>query len=246
MLSHAGGFIDPLFSTGLNLTMSVICDLIPRLDEALQADRFSRDDFAPINENFQRNLDYCDRMVSNAFTSFQDFDLWDAWFRVWVAGNFVGTGFNGNLYLQYRDTNDMAYLEKRNQWPFTGVLGSGFEPNRELFESADGWMQAFSRGEKTASEAADEIRSLFAAAEYLPNYFKWHEKSVRSTTTFTLPQFARMYFWYAFSAPKEVREKILSCKLTGVLGYTWASLRENRSRIKSRKKFFWDTFFAKN
>ena len=245
MLSHAGGFIDPLFSTGLNLTMSVICDLVPRLDEALTADSFSREKFDTINDNFQRNLDHCDRMVSNAFTSFQNFDLWDAWFRVWVAGNFVGTSLNGNLYLQYRESKDVSFLEKRNEWPFTGVLGSGFEPNRELFESADALMQSFTSGDSTASEAADGIRSLFAEAKYLPSYFKWHDKSVRSTTTFTVPQFARMYFWYSFFAPKEVREKILNCKMTGVIGYTVKSLRVDRAKTKSRKRFLWDTFFAK-
>lgn len=245
MLSHAGGFIDPLFSTGLNLTMSVICDLIPRLDDMLREDNFSRDELAPINDNFQRNLDYCDRMVANAFQSFQDFDLWDAWFRVWVAGNFAGTAFNGTLYLQYNDTNDQAWLERRNEWPFTGVLGSGFDPNRELFEAADGFMQEYSAGNITAGAAADSIRALFADATYLPKYFNWQNKAVRATTTFTLPQFTRMYLWYAFFAPKEVREKIFNFTMTGVLRYTWNSLREDRSRTKSRKKFFWDTFFAR-
>ena len=85
LLAHAGGLVGALYSTGLNMTMSVLDGLVPKLDAALKSDKFERDDFASVNDNFQENLDYSDRMVYNSFRAFGDFDLWDAWFRVWVC-----------------------------------------------------------------------------------------------------------------------------------------------------------------
>ena len=91
LLSHAGGFIDPLFSPGLNLTASNT-DLLARhlLRGFRETGDFSREAFKLVEDRFQYNLKYFDRVVGTAFMSFRDYDLWDAWFRVWVVGSSRG------------------------------------------------------------------------------------------------------------------------------------------------------------
>lgn len=246
LLAHSAGFVDPLFSSGLNLTMSVIDKLVPRLDQALRKDQFEKSHFQIINDEFQENFEYGDRYVANAYQSFGDFDLWDACFRLWVAGNFVGTILNVNLYLGYEGSGDKEWLSRNEMAPFSGTLGSRFSASRELFEAADKFLQNHIDGMITASEAATSIRSLFEKADFLPSYFQWHRKDVRSTTTFTLPDIARIYAWYNLFAPKAIRDELMSCKLTSVVSFTMKDIRGHRSRVKSRKRYLWDTFFAKS
>jgi FADH2 O2-dependent halogenase len=246
LLAHAAGFIDPLFSTGLSLTMTSIDDLIDPLNKSLEENSFQQSTFDNMNAEFQANLDFCDRVVSNSFHSFQDFDLWDAWFRVWVAGNFAATTLNTNLFLNYEQSVDKSWLDKNEEAPFSGVLASEFSPNRELFEAADQQMQKYIAGNQSATDAATAIRSLFESANYLPSYFKWHDKRVRSTPSFTIPDLTKLCLWYVLFAPKNIRDQLISFKLSGVFNYTWKSVREHRSRANSRKRVIWDTFFADN
>ena len=244
LLAHAAGFVGPLFSTGLNHTLQVIGGLVSRLDTALKNDDFCPSQFEEVNDNFQDGLDYCDRIVANAFKSFGNFDLWDAWFRVWVAGNFVGTTLKTNLYMNYVQSNDESWLEKTGSEPFCGALAGKFAPHRELFEAADVQMQAFSDGHITASEAADSIRALFLTADYIPRYFKWHDKNVRTTSTFTLPDLTRLFFWYTLFAPEGIADNLISFRFTGFVNYAWKRIRRRRPRSGARRELAWDTLFV--
>jgi FADH2 O2-dependent halogenase len=89
LLSHAGFFIDPLYSTGLALTTAMVDLLGGKLLKAFRANDFSVQQFEDLNEFFETNITYADQMVACSFVAFRDFDLWDAWFRVWVVGLFI-------------------------------------------------------------------------------------------------------------------------------------------------------------
>jgi len=245
LLSHAAGFVDPLFSTGLNQTLQVIDGMIPVLDAALKNDDFCPSQFEEVDKRFQETLDYCDQIVANAFKSFGNFDLWDAWFRVWVAANFVGTTLRANLYLNYEQSGDETWLQKTNRAPFSGALAGNFAPHRELFEAADRQMQAFTNGHITESEAADSIRSLFRTADYLPRYFKWHDKNVRTTSTFTLLDLTRMFFWYTKFSPDGVADDLISFRFGGFMNYAWKRLRRDQPHTGARRRYVRDSFFAK-
>jgi len=244
LLAHAAGFVDPLFSTGLNLTLQLIDQLIAPLDEALKEDDFCTSRFKPVEESFQENLEYCDRVVANAFTSFDDYDLWDAWFRVWVAANYVATSLSGNIYLNFDESQDKAWLDKTSQKPYAGALASNFKQHRELFEAADAQLQAYRDGQIEASQAADAIRGMFETAKYLPKFCRWHDKNVRSTGTFTLPDLVKIYCWYAMFAPKDVRKYVFTFSASCLFKYTWKKVRKHRSRAKSRRRYVRDAIFA--
>lgn len=246
LLAHAGGFVDPLYSTGLNLTMSMIDDLIPKLDAALQADKFERAEFASVNENYQERLEFCDRMVHNSFRAFGNFDLWDAWVRVWVVSNFVGSALNINLFMNYEKTGDRKWLFKTEGGPTSGVIGSRFRANAEMVEAAGEFMQNFADGHITASEAADGIRSLLAKLKYIPTYFNWHRKDVRSPPPLTIPYITKMYLWFAMFAPTEFRKDLMAVNFSGVVSYTLKNIREHRSRVKLRKPYLRDVFVARD
>jgi FADH2 O2-dependent halogenase len=85
-MAHSAGFIDPLFSSGLVMTVANIEKLIDPLCRALDTDTFSRLNFAGVEEDFQRRLAFTDKLVFGAYTSFREFSLWNAWLRVWAIG----------------------------------------------------------------------------------------------------------------------------------------------------------------
>ena len=246
-IAHAAGFVDPLYSSGLNLTVSVIDDLMPELDAALVEDQFQEQRFASVDRNFQNHLRHYDTMIANAFHSFKDFELWDAWFRIWVAGNFVATCLNTNLFINYMAKKDISIFERCKQAPFSGVLGSHFEPGKEVFDRADELMARHLKGELTAKEAGDATRQLFANIKFMPSYFRWHDRRKRYPSTFTVPSGTRMFLWFALKAPKPIRQAMMAWKVTGIYAYVWRCLWAHRKRNNRRKfGYFRDTFLAKS
>jgi FADH2 O2-dependent halogenase len=86
LLSHAGGFIDPLFSRGMVNTMDNLRSLSRTLLAALDDGDFSEARFARIDHEQKRNVNFHDLIVAGSYISWDDFDLWNAWVRLWAMG----------------------------------------------------------------------------------------------------------------------------------------------------------------
>lgn len=238
LLAHAGFFIDPLYSTGLALTTAMVDLLAGRLLEAFRTDNFSLEHFEPLNDFFATNIKYADEMVACSFVSFRDFDLWDAWFRVWVVGLFIGTALNASLYLKYLETKDKRVLEMSGKEPHTVLLGGRFPEFQELFRHALAHMDSVRDGQSSPSEAAQQIRALFKGIKYFPTYFRWHEASVRTTPAFTLWGMTRMYFWFLFRSPPHLRKPLFDWNPFTAYLYIAKSVLENRRLSRRRNRFY--------
>jgi tetracycline 7-halogenase / FADH2 O2-dependent halogenase len=248
LLCHAAGFIDPLFSPGMNLTASST-DLLAR--HLLQAFRetgdFSREAFKLVEDRFQYNLKYFDRVVGTAFMSFGDFDLWDAWFRVWVVGVLVATELNANLYMRYQQTGDVKVLDDSGSFPYAAVLGAKFEEHAKVYDAMYEEIERYERGEIDAKTAADRIRRGFKGLTYVPTHWRWDDPTVRTTPTFTLWGMTRMYFWYYFKSPKAVRNQLFNWSAWTAYKYIFKSILDSYKASRSRKhRFVRDVFKAWN
>jgi hypothetical protein len=78
LLSHAAGFIDPLFSRGLSNTVEVNGALATTLLAALDDDDLSAERFSAVEQLQQNLIDGNDKLVSASYSSFRDFELWNA------------------------------------------------------------------------------------------------------------------------------------------------------------------------
>jgi len=243
LLSHAAGFIDPLFSSGLVLTTATIDLIAGQLFNSFKTNDFSAEAFQHLNDYFQTNVRFFDRVVGNSYTSFRDNELWDAWFRVWVVGLLVGTELNAKIYMKYIETGDKKALDVKN----TGVVGSDFKQFRDLFERADELMVGVRAGSIAPKVAAHTIREMFRGLDYVPTYFQWHDPKVRTTPAFTIGGMTRMYFWYLLKSPRHVFDELYGWKpftaykyiFDSVLKMWGLSRRRNRSYIR-------DVFFSWN
>jgi tetracycline 7-halogenase / FADH2 O2-dependent halogenase len=162
MMSHASGALDPLFSRGLINTLEVTAALVDPLLAALREDDFSKERFAHLEGLHRRVLSFNDRLVAGAFTATADFDLWNAWLRVWALAS-VPTEFRiANTLAEYTRTHDPNHLAGEA----TDPAFSDFEdPDYQaFFTRAVDLMNRYRAGTTTAAETAHRI--FATAAEY--------------------------------------------------------------------------------
>lgn len=164
LMSHANGALDPLFSRGMVNTLEITAALVEPLLQALADDDFAEERFSHLEELHRRVLDYNDALVTNAFTSWADFDLWNAWLRVWGMGTIPLEFRLMNSLADYTSTRDPRYLS-----------GGVAEPTFSDFEDPDyaaffgravAVMDDFRSGEQTAKEAAARIFELTTAYDF--------------------------------------------------------------------------------
>jgi FADH2 O2-dependent halogenase len=158
LMSHASGFIDPLFSRGMFNTVEIIDALLDPLLEALKSDNFDEEAFRHIDAQQQLILDYNDDLVNGSFISWDDFDLWNAWLRVFGLGTFLAEFHLMNGMSDYTRTGDRSCLKG----PIKNPIFCEFEdPDyKEFFKASVETAEAVEAGTLGAKEAAKRIFEL--------------------------------------------------------------------------------------
>src|SRR6185436_19202602 len=247
LLSHAGFFIDPLYSSGLALTTATVDLLSRQLLEAFRKNDFNVEQFEFLNQFFHQNISYFDSVVGSSFVAFRDAELWDSWFRVWVVALLIGTELSANVYLKYVETKDPRVLEQSSGAPYTTLLGGAFPEWRAVYDQALALMDKVRSGEAAPKAAAAQIRGLFKGMPYVPTYFRWHDPSVRTTPAFTVWGMTRMYFWYFFRTPRAMRKRLYSWNpLTGYAVIFKSLLTNRRLALRRKRSYVRDVFKAWN
>lgn len=247
LLSHAGFFIDPLYSSGLALTTATVDILSRKLLEAFRTNDFSEEKFLDLNEFFHQNISYFDSVVASSFVAFRDAELWDAWFRVWVVALLIGTELSANVYLKYVETQDRRVLEESGGPPYTTLLGGAFPEWRAVYEQALAVMDDVRDGRAEPRAAAARIRGMFKDLPYVPTYFRWHDPSVRTTPAFTVWGMTRMYFWYLFRTPRALRKRLYDWSpFTGYAVILKSILENRRLALRRKRSYVRDVFKAWN
>ncbi|QKV90518.1 tryptophan 7-halogenase [Streptomyces sp. NA02950] len=174
LTSHAAGFIDPLFSRGMSNTMETVHALTHRLLDAIRDNDFSVERFAHMQELEQGLLDFNDDLCANAYTSFGDWRLWNAWFRIWALGQIMATFEVNRTYARFLATRDTAALEPLEHAWWRGKAipeESPYAPVLELLREVSEACQAVQRKELDAGAAANAIHERLRKADFIPPAF---------------------------------------------------------------------------
>jgi tetracycline 7-halogenase / FADH2 O2-dependent halogenase len=155
LMSHAAGFVDPLFSRGMTNTVEIISALIDPLLNSLATDNFDEEAYQHIDRLQQRVLDYNDNLVNGSFISWADFGVWNAWLRVWALGTILAEFRLMNALNEYTKTRDENCLKPVAKEP----IFSDFEdPDyAAFFRQAVEWIEAFEAGRLSARETEKKI-----------------------------------------------------------------------------------------
>jgi FADH2 O2-dependent halogenase len=209
LMSHASGAVDALYSRGLANTSEIIHAAAAPLLRALAEDDFSLDRFEPLDRLQQAQLDHNDELVSGSYIAFRDFDLWNAWFRIWVIGTFYGWLRLHRHYSQWEKTGDSAVLDGLSTPRQLGCLAPDLEPYAELFAAMRDLMAEVERGGLSPAEAAGRILDLLRGADFVPPLLEIGNPERRHTIEGDPAAFQALLGWFKQSAPPAVRELVL-------------------------------------
>jgi FADH2 O2-dependent halogenase len=204
LLSHAAGFIDPLYSRGLSNTAEAINSLAWRLLDAVKDGDFSRERFDYVDRLQQGLFDYNDSLVNASFISFSDYDLWTAVYRIWSWGANAGTyRLSEGLFKYFKDGRDQHFkdLEKA---PYPGLYWPDHEGFKALYDSLIEECLNYEAGKVTAREAADTVYAQLESANFVPKHFGFAERDLR----FMIPNakvMAKTARWLATEADPVVK-----------------------------------------
>jgi tetracycline 7-halogenase / FADH2 O2-dependent halogenase len=216
LLPHAAAFVDPLFSSGLSITMNIINALIWRIQKALADDDFSAERFDYVDKWTRHCFEqYYDRLVSCSYTSFRSFELWNAWHRIWMLGSLYGVSGLFEIHSKFSRTGDPSCFAEFEQKPYRGVQAVDLDEYAELFDATARRVEAVKAGSSTSDEAAGQILELLEQSGLGPAPWKLTDPKNRCPGTFTLLPMINLVAWGRFRSPPAVRKHYF---LTGRAG----------------------------
>ncbi|OBG83428.1 halogenase [Mycobacterium sp. E802] len=210
LLPHASDFIDPLFSSGLAVTVMILNALGHRLIDAVREDDFSTDRFEYLQTWTKKSFDYYDSLVANSYTAFQDFDLWNAWFRVWCLGTMYGANAQLQRIIEFEKSKDTQVFNRLEQAPYRGLQAIDNPRFEALFTRACAAVQAVKDKEIDSPEAVHRIHAALRESGLVPSstWTGWRALDPDSrlpTGTFTLLSMTRVLLWGRYGSPSHVR-----------------------------------------
>lgn len=207
LLGHAIGFVDPLFSRGLANTFESVARVAPKLIRAVANDHFHKEDFATYEAYGLNVIKTNDRLVANSFTAFDSFSLWNAWFRAWVAGSYIGVLRWRRILADYERTHDDDALERAfDETTYPGQLSLESHRFEEMFDRACALMECYKAGELAEGKVIAGLKALYV--EYrddLPVDFSNFENRCVSRSS---QAFADHLLQWAHTAPNGLSDKL--------------------------------------
>ncbi|MEK2494332.1 tryptophan 7-halogenase [Kitasatospora purpeofusca] len=204
LMSHAAGFIDPLFSRGLTNTTEVINAFAWRLFEALEEDDFDVERFAYV-DTLQKGLIRCnDDMVNCSFIAFSDYELWNAVYRVWAAAE-VPINLRFDRFIdRFRETRDDRVFRSMEDLPYPGLLMPDQPSYKLLFDDMVRLCEDYEQGRTTAGAAARELMDRIQRSEGVLRGIGLEDRERRFMFP-GIPELKDMTVWLTQQAPAEMR-----------------------------------------
>lgn len=206
LLAHAAGFVDPLFSRGLHITMEAINALSHRLISATRDGDFSEARFAHMEPLTQSLIDSHDRLTHGSLIAFRDFELWNAWYRIWaLGGSFTAFRFR-RAHMKYKMTQDLRYLDALEQHEYLGTPCPEMMEYQTLFTEVYDTLVRVESEEITVADAIKHIYRLYDAP-WIPSMYGLTDPARHFITTGDLNAFVDSALWGYLEAPPAIRQK---------------------------------------
>lgn len=206
LLPHASDFIDPLFSSGLAVTVMALNSLGHRLIDAVRDNDFSRDRFEYVETWVKRSFAYYDDLVDCSYVAFGDFDLWNAWFRVWMIGTLYGVNGQMQAGFAFDRTQNRVVFDSLEQAPYRGLQGIDNPHCAAMFDRARAAVHAYRDKEISVGEACGRIYEALRDSNLAPQFWDILDPDSRCPSgPFTVWSMARILLWGKWSSPEHVR-----------------------------------------
>ena len=164
LLGHAAGFIDPLSSKGLYVSMTAIFMLAHQL---LNVEAYRRDQFMPLERLTLNYLKRNDRLVANSYRSWEDNRLWQNYSVLWLLGAYTELVKLNTMRAMSRDDRD-AYVAQLIELE---LCGGGFDDYFAVSDQIDAIMAQFDAGDIEVAAADRRMKHVFATVSWMPRPF---------------------------------------------------------------------------
>jgi FADH2 O2-dependent halogenase len=244
LLPHSAGFADALFSGGLTLTVTTINALSHRLIDAAKDGDFRPERFASVEQRMQEGIAHNDRLVACGYTAMREFELWNAWHRVWMLGATYGATGHVAIVARYDIDHDRRHFDRFEEPPHRRAQSADIPEFAALFDAAAREVEAVREGTRTAAEATRAIYELLGASGLCPPHWKLTDPTRRCPTTFTLLPLARLAAWGFLEGPGSLRKNFdlrgrISPVLSAVSRDVGAELRRSAGLVTGLLKDAW-------
>ncbi len=216
LMGHAAGAVDALYSRGMFHTTATVHAVADQVLEALEDNNFSRARFQHIEDTVQTGLRYNDRTVACSYASFCNFDLWNAWYRVYGLGAFLEALRLIRAHLKYAETGDAEFLRVLHHTPFR-TLGGGLEGYDELWHTACETVESVEANRISPQEATKTIYGLFAKADFIPPELDLTNPNRRFLSDTTPAGVLKFIWWGKIGAPKYMKERFFDISVATLL-----------------------------
>ncbi|MFB2771962.1 NAD(P)/FAD-dependent oxidoreductase [Pelatocladus sp. BLCC-F211] len=211
LLPHAAGFIDALYSFGLVNTFTIMIPLASRIMKAIVENDFSKEKFADIESLQQKLLDYNDDLVNCSYISFGDFNLWDAWRRVWSIGTFMRqmkAGLRKKLKIAAGKGEELS--QNRDEDSLDSLTPSYEGLGDNFFKEATAIFEKVGEGLISPDDASSKIMSLISSIDFLPENFlnmkDTSQKNLDLASHSFFSEYLRFMSWVKTSEKPEVKK----------------------------------------
>ena len=200
ILPHAAGFIDPIFSVGLTQTFLTIGPLAALILKATSESNFSTQQFLPLASLQQKIFDYNDTIAHCTYLSFRDFDLMNAWLRIWVMQHLMPVWKLGFSQIDlFAKESKQRTLSQLTDPQYLENLDPQISPwGNDYVAKAIAEMEKVDKGLISPDEAASNIISALKSASWLFRAMGIGNTSQRYLDLATSQRFNLSLLLYAF------------------------------------------------
>lgn len=211
LLPHSAGFIDPLFSGGLVLSLLGVRQIASSLLESLPKDDPRPAGLREYERNARENAELLDMVIHGAYIAFRSPNLFNAWYRIWAVGNYHGSAGTIALNMEFLQTGDTQTYAGLDERPFRRSLATDNPRMEALLRGGYDVMLRHEAGKLDANEARNELFLLLAAQEdWIPPQFHIADRDRRYLASFTVFPLLSMIMWGKRKSPKEFQETYYS------------------------------------
>ena len=169
LLGHAAGFIDPLFSKGLYITLTSIHTLAPQIIKSVKENNFETARYQNYEDTVFRFIEANDKLIARAYKSFTDFRVWRKFVVLWVLGAYLEylkltlLRFKAHYSDNKRDMySDDSEIDLR-------LVGGGFEKFNELEKKVYEILDSINfEDTQDVKEKSQHIFSILLKSEWIP------------------------------------------------------------------------------
>ncbi|MGH3896668.1 MAG: NAD(P)/FAD-dependent oxidoreductase, partial [Pseudonocardiaceae bacterium] len=243
LLPHASDFVDPLFSSGLTNTAMAVNALAHRLITATRRKDFATSNFDYVGAWTKRVFAYYDQLVTCSYIAFRDFELWNAWHRVWMVAAVYGANPMIEALVKFERDGDPAAFERLEQSPYRGLQGIDYPVFWKLFTDAVSQVKAVREELISPAEASGNIYRLLAESRLCPEPWQLLNPENRCPAgAGTAAQVLRLVLWGKYRSPNFIRQYYFNAGLSALQVFGSDLCRSGADEIRRATAGTWGYF----